>query len=65
MKMGECEFLRDCPFFNSLKLPSTGEMLKSRYCRGDYEKCERYKLKKAGKEVPETLWPNGEVSVTK
>jgi len=59
--MGDCTFLEKCPFFNNLNLPSTGEILKKRYCKGEYEKCERYKLKTAGKDVPEKLWPNGDI----
>jgi hypothetical protein len=31
------------------------------YCKDDYEKCARYKIKKSGKTPPDNLWPNGEM----
>jgi len=56
------EFLAKCPFFNNLALPATAEILKKKYCRGDFEKCARYQLKKSGKEVPDNLWPDGKTA---
>jgi len=52
--------LMKCPFFNNLNLPATVEVLKKTYCKGTYERCERFRLRTAGKEVPKNLWPNGE-----
>ncbi len=57
--MPECEFIAKCPFFNNISLPATADILKKRYCNGDYAKCARYQMKKAGKEVPDNLWPDG------
>ena len=60
--MPNCECLEKCPFFNDKMhdTPATAEMMKSRYCRGAYEKCARYMVFKAlGREkVPANLYPN-------
>jgi hypothetical protein len=60
--MAECECLPKCPFFNDMMpgLPSTTEMLKKRYCRGDNALCARYMVfKKLGRDkVPHDLFPN-------
>jgi hypothetical protein len=29
------------------------------YCEGCFERCERFKLARTGRDVPETLLPNG------
>jgi hypothetical protein len=29
------------------------------YCEGCFERCERFKLARTGRQVPETLLPNG------
>ncbi|ADB58121.1 hypothetical protein [Archaeoglobus profundus] len=59
--MVECPYLQNCPFFNRLQLSATAEMLKERYCKGNFENCARYKLRKDGKPVPDNLWPNGKM----
>lgn len=58
--MGECVYLNSCPMFERLRFDATKQIFISQYCKGDYEKCERKKLRDAGKEVPPTLLPNGE-----
>jgi hypothetical protein len=60
MDTPECPLLAKCPFFNCLRLPSTGNVLKNLYCKLRFEKCARYQLKQQGGEVPERLWPNGQ-----
>ena len=58
----ECENLSVCPFFNDKlpNMPAMANLLKKRYCRGDFTKCARYIVFKAlGREkVPRDLWPS-------
>lgn len=59
-KLGKkCPYLGPCPFFKSLKLPASADILKISYCKNHFETCARYQLKFTGKEVPKKLWPNG------
>jgi hypothetical protein len=60
--MADCELLQGCLFFNDkmANMPSTAEVIKLRYCRGDNAECARYMIFRAlgrGK-VPEGLFPN-------
>ena len=61
MSENPCPFIDKCPFFNSLHSKGTEEALKIWYCKSEFEKCERYLLRIAEKEVPPNLWPNGKV----
>ena len=59
--MPDCEMIAKCLFFND-KLadkPGTAEMMKNRYCRGDFKECARYVVCKAlGREkVPADMFP--------
>jgi len=60
--MSDCDLLRTCIFFNDMmpNMPSTVEVFKQNYCRGDNRGCARYIVFKArGREhVPQTLFPN-------
>jgi len=60
--MAECERIQTCPFFNDKmkNMPATAELMKDKYCRGDFASCARYMVLKAlGKEkVPSDLFPN-------
>jgi hypothetical protein len=62
MRMPDCPSLIPCPFFNDRmqSIPAMAEIYKTRYCRGTFEKCARYKVSKAlGREkVPSDLYPN-------
>ena len=55
--MAACECLEGCIFFNDkmAEMPSMADLLKDRYCRGEYASCARYRVFKAiGREnVPE------------
>ena len=57
-----CEFLEKCPFFNDklANMPSTAEILKNTYCKGDFNKCARYMVAKTvGRDkVTLDLFPN-------
>jgi len=60
--MADCEMIAKCIFFNDkmANKPGTANLLKSKYCKGDYADCARYKVcKKLGRErVPGDLFPN-------
>ena len=60
--MADCELLKTCIFFNDKmqNMPSTAEVIKTRYCRGDYADCARFTIVKTmGREkVPQDLFPN-------
>jgi hypothetical protein len=60
--MPDCDCLPGCPFFNDkmLNMPALSEMMKKRFCRGDFNSCARHKIKDAlGKEkVPSDLFPS-------
>lgn len=60
--MSNCEFLPGCPFFNNKMkgMDSVKELMKKRYCMGEFSKCARYMVcTKSGKEaVPKNLFPN-------
>ncbi len=56
----ECINLPQCPFVHNPELnEDMAEKLKTTYCKGKYEECERYRLKKLGKQVPKNLSPDG------
>ena len=60
--MTDCELTPKCLFFNDkmANMPSTANMLKRKYCQGDFENCARYIVCKAlGREnVPADLTPS-------
>ena len=62
--MGRCPSIEACGFFNDrLKvLPGLTELLKEQFCKGDFERCARYRVSKAaGREsVPNDLYPSQE-----
>lgn len=57
--MNECPKLQKCPFFNNKmsKMPSMAEMFKTKYCKGEFEKCGRYIVAESGIQVPVDLYP--------
>jgi hypothetical protein len=56
----ECEFLEKCPIFNRFRTEGAKNVWIGFYCKGvQQSSCVRRLLKKAGKEVPITLLPNG------
>ncbi len=60
--MVTCKCTKTCPFFKGEleNMPSISEMLKNRYCKGDFSKCARYIImKEIGRErVPTDCFPN-------
>ena len=67
--MADCECLETCPFFNDkmANMPSMAEMLKSRYCKGDWASCARHRVFTVlGTDgVPGDLFPNQEADANK
>lgn len=60
--MAECDLTKTCIFFNDkmADMPSTAEIFKNIYCKGDFENCARMMIvKNLGREkVPADLFPN-------
>ncbi|NCC06393.1 MAG: hypothetical protein EOM37_20620 [Proteobacteria bacterium] len=60
--MPDCELTTKCLFFNDkmTNMPSTANMMKRKYCQGDFEQCARYIVCKAlGRDkVPTDLTPS-------
>lgn len=60
--MAECELIKTCIFFNDkmANTPSTAEIFKKLYCRGEYNNCARMiVVNSLGREkVPVDLFPN-------
>lgn len=60
--MSECGFVSRCTFFEDRmsKMPGMAEMLRTRYCVGDFTECARHRLtEEFGLEaVPSDLFPN-------
>ncbi len=61
--MADCECLPKCPFFNNKMfdmMPAMIDILKTKYCQGEFSSCARYMVFKArGREaVPVDLYPN-------
>lgn len=51
--------MEKCPIYGHFILESTKEAIIGLYCRGDFQRCARKKLKDLGQPVPENLMPNG------
>ncbi|MCD4829102.1 MAG: hypothetical protein K8R90_06705 [Candidatus Cloacimonetes bacterium] len=60
--MPDCSLVTGCPFFNDRMkgLEAVKNMLKKKYCHGDFDNCARYMVfKKLGRSaVPADLAPN-------
>ncbi len=59
--MPQCEMIAKCIFFNDKMAdkPGTAEMMKTKYCKGQFSECARYLVCKAlGRDkVPADLYP--------
>ena len=59
--MAECEYLDKCPVFEKSTTGVIKGVFAVMYCKGGkLEECERRKLKKADKDVPDNLLPSGD-----
>lgn len=57
---GICSNMATCKIYNDLKSGVLAEYIRN-YCVGDFQVCERYKLKATGQPVPPNLLPDGSV----
>lgn len=60
--MADCEMIKGCPFFHEKMpdMPAMANMIKRRYCLGDFSGCARYMVVQARGRgtVPGDLYPN-------
>lgn len=59
-----CEYAEKCSIYFFVGTFDFGELIAEakKYCFSkNYENCERYKLRKAGKEPPKELYPDGSI----
>jgi len=54
-----CPHFAACPIFERFSTEGSKQAYISQYCKGDFEGCERKRLKDAGQPVPLTLLPDG------
>jgi len=56
-----CECVEKCPTYKHFGISDFEEFIEiaNKYCLNSNVDCERFKLRKAGKEVPEDLLPDG------
>jgi hypothetical protein len=54
----DCQFIEKCPMFQYFTT-SAKHVYIQMYCKGNFERCKRRKLRVAGQAVPEGLLPYG------
>lgn len=59
--MKECPNLENCKFLKNFSNEKCADALIMLYCKDEYERCARYKMKLENKIPPNNLWPNGEM----
>lgn len=59
-----CPYLDDCALARTIGTEAALRVWRSFYCDADPARCERYKLARAGAEVPPGLLPNGRLLET-
>ncbi len=57
--MAICPHTTSCALARNIPMREALRVWQSFYCEGAYARCERYKLATAGRDIPETLLPNG------
>lgn len=57
--MALCERYQGCPIYNYFRTEALKNYYIRSYCGGNFDACERLKLKKEGKPVPDSLLPDG------
>jgi len=57
--MATCERSQGCPIYNYFRTDALKNYYIRSYCDGNYDLCERLKLRKAGKPIPDSLLPDG------
>lgn len=59
--MQSCDRMEKCSLFQHFALKSSLTVWTSSYCKGDFSRCERFKLATAGQQIPSNLLPNGKM----
>jgi hypothetical protein len=54
-----CPRIDDCPLFPQFVLKQNLHFWKRHYCEDEFDECARLQLQREGKNVPETMLPNG------
>ena len=57
--MPACPHTAACALHESISVPEALRVWQSFYCEGAFARCERYKLARAGRAIPDALLPNG------
>jgi hypothetical protein len=55
-----CPNYESCPVYGCFRLTTTKNAIISIFCEGNFENCERKKIKDNGGTVPEKLLPDGQ-----
>lgn len=55
----KCPYLEGCRMYKYLRLQSLKEMYITHFCQGNFEECQRKKLRDSGQMVPDKLLPTG------
>lgn len=58
MESPKCTYIEACPMFQYFRTSAKKVYMQS-YCEGDFQRCERYKLRSSGQTVPKDLLPHG------
>lgn len=56
-----CPHMKTCEMYEIFTFSETLAVWKTRYCSGDYKRCERFLRSSRGQPVPVNLLPNGHV----
>lgn len=66
MAQVKCVYIEKCPFFNNIILPDMAkDILINKYCLGEFEKCERKKIRDTGSAPADNLAPDGKIIAKK
>ncbi len=57
--MAACPHVASCALARNVSMREALRVWQSFYCEGAFARCERYKLAKAGRAIPDRLLPNG------
>ncbi len=57
--MEPCKYSVNCPIYQYFKTSAAKNMYRNKYCHGNFNECQRYKLRQQGQKPPERLLPDG------
>jgi hypothetical protein len=55
-----CPFSEKCPIYNQFCTETAKDAIVAVFCKGDFEKCLRKKMRDKDETVPEKLLPDGQ-----